>query len=52
MWTSASFSGPIFAPYSQTCDIADALAACGIHVSGSAMGAGYTSRGSLSLRKP
>ena len=34
MCTSASFSGPIRAPNSQTCDIADALTACGIHVSG------------------
>ena len=52
MWTSASFSGPMRAPYSHTCDIAEALAAWGIQVSGSAIGAGYTSRGSLSLRKP
>ena len=33
-------------------DIAEAFAACGIHVNGSAIGAGYTSRGFLSLRNP
>jgi hypothetical protein len=37
---------------SHTCDIAEALTAWGIHVSGSAIAAGYTSRGSLSLKKP
>ena len=40
MCTSASLSGPIFASNSHTCDIAEALTACGIHVSGSAIGAG------------
>ena len=52
MWIIELSSAPIFASKSHTCEVPDAFTACGIQVSGSAIGAGYFSCGSSSLRNP